>query len=308
VPAVHACAALVAFAANSLLCRLALGAGTIDAATFTTIRLASGAALLFSLGGFTRRSGGPLDARRVPGTLSAPPLAGHERACGRHETPARRVEWRSAAALLVYAVAFSFAYLSLTAAAGALILFGAVQTTMLGAALWSGERPRPGEWLGLAAAAGGLIYLVSPGLTAPPCAGSALMATAGIAWGCYSLWGRRAGNPLSNTAANFATATPFAAALNLLEVGELHVTGRGALLAATSGALASGLGYVAWYAALPRLTATRAATIQLSVPVLAAAGGAIFLSEPVTPRLVFSAVLILGGIGIAIAARAGRQA
>jgi drug/metabolite transporter (DMT)-like permease len=277
VTAVFACAALIAFAANSLLCRLALGGQAIDPATFTSIRLASGALLLVPLAGVTSGA-------------SAAPLRGY-------------AAWRSPAALLVYAVAFSFSYLSLTAATGALILFGAVQVTMLGAAILSGERPGAAEWAGLATAAGGLAYLVSPGISAPPTQGWALMTLAGIAWACYSLWGRRSTHPIGDTAKNFLRAVPFALVFNLSAIDGLRVTRSGALLAVTSGALASGLGYVAWYSALPRISATRAATIQLSVPVIAASGGVVLLSEPMTTRLVLSALLILGGIGLAIAGR-----
>jgi drug/metabolite transporter (DMT)-like permease len=218
-------------------------------------------------------------------------------------TNTANTSWRSAVALFAYAIAFSFAYVSLPVATGALILFGAVQTTMLAAALRSGERPRPLEWIGFGMAIGGLAYLVSPGLTAPSAAGSMLMALSGIAWGWYSLWGRRGTNPIGDTTINFVRAAPLALFVSLAMAGSLYTTGRGALLAASSGAVTSGLGYVAWYAALPRLTATRAATVQLATPVLTAVGGVLFLSESVSARLGISAVLILGGIATAVFSR-----
>jgi drug/metabolite transporter (DMT)-like permease len=269
--------ALLAFAANSLFCRLALRGATIDAASFTSIRLASGAAILFAVVTMSR--------------------AGH----GLRTT--ENVRWRSAVALFVYAITFSFAYLSLSAGTGALILFGSVQTTMLIAAIGSGERPRLLEWVGLLCGIGGLVYLIFPGLAAPPLGGSMLMAAAGISWGLYSLWGRQALNPLAATTRNFVRTLPFVIVSSVIFMSRFHVTGEGAIIAVASGALASALGYIAWYAALRGLTATRAAIVQLSVPVIAAAGGVIFLSEAVTLRLVASAAIILGGIGLAVIGR-----
>ncbi|HTN44424.1 MAG TPA: DMT family transporter [Nitrospiria bacterium] len=267
--------ALVAFAANSVLCRLALGAATIDAASFSTIRLASGAfTLLLVMSIFKEK------ASFTP--------------CGR---------WVSAILLFAYAVPFSFAYIGLSAGTGALILFGAVQATMILAALRSGERPHQLEWAGLILAIGGLVCLVFPGLTAPSPTSSSLMAVAGIAWGIYSLRGRGAPSPLADTTRNFVHAVPPALGVNLVMLRDLHVSAEGASLAVLSGALASGMGYVVWYAALRGLTAMRAATVQLAVPVLAAAGGVLFLSEPVSLRLVASAIVILGGVGLALAGR-----
>ena len=195
---------------------------------------------------------------------------------------------------------FSFAYISLSAGTGALILFAAVQITMIAVGLYTGERPGTFEWVGLLIAIAGLIYLVSPGVTAPSTAGSVLMATAGIAWGIYSLRGRGAGDPVRVTTDNFLRTVPLAIVIVLLSLPVLTVTPRGFLWAALSGSITSGVGYVLWYAALPRLTATRAATLQLAVPVLAAIGGITFLSEAVSLRLVISAVVILGGVGLAI--------
>jgi drug/metabolite transporter (DMT)-like permease len=273
---VYTAFALVAFAANSLLCRMALGAGdAIDAATFTNIRIASGAAMLLLI----------LKAR------------------GNRLAFDFRRNVFSAFLLFLYAIAFSLAYLNLNAATGALILFGSVQTTMILWALASGERPRPAEWLGLLAALGGLIYLVFPGLQAPPIASSLLMITAGAAWGFYTLRGRGATNPLGETTKNFLLAAPFALITNVFMINAAHVSPRGALLAVLSGAVASGVGYVIWYAALGGLTATRAATVQLSVPVITAIGGIALLNEKLSLRLAIAAALILGGIALAVFGR-----
>ncbi len=266
--------ALIAFAANSIFCRFALGDQTIDAASFTTVRLLSGALTLACIVLLTRR-GSPLQSGN----------------------------WISASMLFLYAVTFSFAYISLSAGTGALILFGAVQITMILSGLIAGERPRLLEWLGLLAALGGLVYLVLPGLSAPSPLGSALMALAGIAWGVYSLRGRGIDDPVANTTGNFVRAAPLALIVSLIALSNYSLSPKGALLAVLSGALASGLGYVIWYAALRDLTATRAATVQLAVPVIAAIGGIFFLAEAVTLRLTFASIAILGGVGLAISRR-----
>jgi drug/metabolite transporter (DMT)-like permease len=296
-------AALVGFAANSLLCRAALGARSIDAASFTGIRLGSGALVLWlivrlvsapspSISARASSPAGSPDARSIaPGGRAGVLGAG---------------SWGSAAALFLYAAAFSFSYLRLTAATGALILFTAVQATMIAAGIRRGERPRTLEWLGFAAAAGGLVALTLPGLAAPDPLGAALMAAAGVAWGRYSLRGRGAARPLAATADNFLRSLAFAAPLAAVIALDGHATARGAGLAIASGAVASGVGYSLWYAALPRLAATRAAIIQLSVPVLAAAGAAALLGEPITSRLAGAAAAIVGGIALAIAARQRR--
>ena len=268
--------ALVAFAMNSVLCRLALGQSAIDAASFSTIRLSSGAVALLLITLVVKRG-------IVSGTT--------------------RGSWASAALLFVYAVAFSLAYINLTAGTGALILFGSVQATMILAALVSGERPRLLEWLGLALALAGLIYLVLPGLKAPPLSSSALMAVAGVAWGFYSLRGRGVKEPLALTTGNFVRAVPLAVAVSLVMLNGLHASSKGVLFAVLSGALASGVGYVIWYSALRGLTATRAATVQLAVPLLAAVGGVALLAEEITLRLLLAAIMILGGVGIALASR-----
>jgi len=218
---------------------------------------------------------------------------------GRSPDRSRGGNWPSAALLLLYAVPFSFAYNNLATGTGALILFGAVQATMLIAALVSGERPRLIQWLGLATAAIGLLYLLLPGLGAPEPVGSVLMAVAGVAWGFYSLRGRGSAHPLADTAGNFMRTVPMVAIVSLVSLSDFHVTPTGAMLALASGAIASGVGYAIWYAALAGLTATLAATVQLSVPIIAAAGGVVFMAEDVTLRLVLSSVLILGGVGMA---------
>lgn len=262
--------AMIAFAGNSLLCRVALTDTGIDAASFTTIRLASGALTLWLVASLARRERGG------------------------------RGNWLSAFALTAYAAGFSFAYLSLSAATGALLLFGAVQATMIGHGLAKGERFRAPQLAGLALALAGLVGLLMPGLAAPPLGGAAWMLGAGVAWGVYSLRGRGAGDPTRVTAGNFLRAVPLALALGALTWPGAAVDAAGFAYAVASGALASGLGYAIWYTALPALKATHAATVQLSVPVIAAAGGAAFLGEVVTLRLALASAAILGGIALVI--------
>lgn len=266
---------LIAFAGNSVLCRLALGDATIDAAGFTAVRLLSGALALLVLVGARDR------------TL----------------LPRWHGSWLSAFALFAYAIAFSYAYLSLSAGTGALILFGAVQATMILAGLRAGERPSRVEWAGLLVALAGVVWLVFPGLTAPSPVGTGLMALAGVMWGVYSLLGRRTNDALPETAGNFVRSLPMVAVVAALAADGIDLSARGVVYAASSGALASGVGYALWYAALRGLTATRAAIVQLAVPVLAALGGVVFLAETITLRLVVAAVLILGGVGAATALR-----
>ena len=262
--------AMLAFAANSLLCRLALKDAHIDAASFTALRLVSGALVLAMI--VRLRGGRPLAAG----------------------------SWRSAWALFVYAAAFSYAYLGLSAAAGALLLFGAVQATMIGYGLHAGERMTARQWAGLLIAAAGLLALLLPGLAAPPLHYALLMVAAGIGWGIYSLRARGSGDPASATAGNFLRAAPIAAALGVASFPWSGMDGAGIAYALSSGALASGLGYVVWYRALQGLNATTAASVQLSVPVLATLGGVTLLSEPVTARLLYASVAILGGLALVI--------
>jgi drug/metabolite transporter (DMT)-like permease len=264
--------ALVAFAGNSVLCRLALASAAIDAASFTGLRLVSGTLVLALF-------------------MACSP---------RRSRAAARGSWISAAALFAYAAAFSFAYLTLSTATGALILFGAVQLTMLLAAHLSGEPLRRNELIGAGLACVGLCYLVSPGVTAPSLKGALLMAGAGIAWGIYSLRGRSSLDPLAETTRNFALTLPCVALLGLCFFNDSHISLQGGLLALLSGGLASGVGYALWYAALPGMTATRASIVQLAVPLLAALAGTIFLAEALTARLVFAAAAILGGIALAV--------
>jgi drug/metabolite transporter (DMT)-like permease len=269
--------ALVAFAGNSVLCRLALGEATIDAASFTAVRLISGALVLWLI-------------TAVIGNRRQPAATGGS--------------WIAGVFLFLYAITFSFAYLSLSAGTGALILFAAVQFTMIAAGLGSGEKPLLLEWCGFAAALAGFGYLVLPGIAAPSLSGSALMATAGIAWGFYSLRGRGVADPVRATGDNFLRTVPLVVIVVALRWSSLQLRFEGLLWAMLSGALTSGLGYVVWYAALRRLTATRAATVQLAVPVITALGGVLFLSETLTVRLLVSAGAILGGIGLSVSARA----
>ena len=266
--------AMTAFAGNSLLCRLALKQASMDAASFTTIRILSGAVVLW------------LVVR------------------ARHGAPAGAGNWGSALALFFYAAAFSFAYISLPAGTGALLLFGAVQATMIGHGLWSGERFRGLQLAGLGLAFGGLFGLFLPGLSAPPLEGSVLMVGAGLAWGIYSLRGKGAGDPTRVTAGNFLRAAPLAMALSvfMLLSKDASLNAAGVGYAVASGALTSGIGYAIWYAALPALRATNAATVQLSVPVIAALGGIVFLGEPVTLRLTLASIAILGGIALVMLA------
>lgn len=272
---------MVAFASNSLLCRLALQHAAIDAASFSSIRLVSGAV-----------------------TLAILARAGSARA-GR--APQAHADWVAAAMLFAYVAFFSFAYLTLSAGTGALILFGAVQLTMLGAGLRAGERFEPLGWLGFALAAGGLVYLVSPGVTAPTPLGAALMTAAGVAWGVYSLRGRGLTDPLGATAGNFLRAAPMALVLSALLISRAHVSPAGLGLALASGAVTSGIGYVIWYAALKGLSAIRAAAVQLSVPPIAAFGAVLFLAEPLTPRLAAASAAILGGIAVVLVSRTQRK-
>ena len=261
---------MLAFAANSLLCRAALKRMTIDAASFSSIRILSAAIALWLI----------LRVKRSD-------TRGHG-------------TWPSATALFLYVAAFSFAYNTLPAATGALLLFAAVQATMIGWGFRTGERLQLQQWLGLILACGGLVVLLLPGLSAPPAAGAMLMITAGAAWGIYSLRGKGVTHPTAATAGNFLRAVPMTIALSLACLPWARIDAAGATYAAISGAITSGLGYVIWYAALPGLTATSAATVQLSAPVIAAIGGILFLSEPLTLRFMLASIAVLGGIALVV--------
>jgi drug/metabolite transporter (DMT)-like permease len=270
--------ALTAFAANSLLCRLALRDGAIDPVSFTQIRLASGALALLPI---------------LLANSSVRPRLVLAR------------DWRPATALFVYALGFSLAYVGLGVGAGALILFGTVQLSMIGLGLIKGDRPGPLGWLGLALAFGGLVWLVAPGLSAPPLWAAALMAVAGLAWGVYSVLGKSEADPIYATARNFVLAAPLVVALLAVHPGARHLGGDGIALALASGMVASGLGYVLWYLALRGLSHLGASIGQLSVPVLATIGGALLLGEPVTARVLIASAVILGGI--LVATRLGKR-
>ncbi len=272
--ALLAAAAMVGFAANSLLSRAALRGNEIDAASFTAIRLATGAVVLALL----------VLGRR-----------GSFRGAG---------SWRSAAALAGYAVAFTFAYRELGAGAGALILFGTVQLTMITGGLLGGDRPTAAQWIGWAVALAGLVVINAPGIDPPPVRGAALMIVAGIGWGIYSLRGRGVARPLATTADNFVRTVPIAIVLILVaQLTGARASARGIVLAAASGGLASGLGYSLWYAAVPVLGATRAAAIQLSVPVLTAAAAMLLFGEVLRPGLAIGGAAIVCGLALALTSR-----
>lgn len=262
--------AMLAFAGNSLLCRAALLHTSIDPATFTTVRLVAGAMIL--------------------GVIVSM----------RHSNEGSKGSWLSGFWLFLYAAAFSFAYVGLSAAVGALLLFGVVQITMIAAGLWRGERLQALQEAGFLSAFGGLVVLLLPGLSAPPWQEAALMILAGIAWGMYSLRGQGKGSPVHLTAGNFLKAVPYAVVVSLAFMSSFSVDTAGLAYAVMSGALTSGLGYAVWYAVLPALRATDAAVIQLSVPVIAAVGGVILLNEVISVRLVLASTAILGGIALVI--------
>ena len=263
--------ALVAFAANSVLCRLALKDGAIDAVSFTQLRLLAGAVFL-----------APFFYMRRTALL-----------------PLKGADWKPAAALFVYAFAFSLSYLSLGAGTGALILFGTVQFTMIGVGYLKGDRPAPLQLVGVGLAFAGLVYLLLPGVSAPPLIGAGLMALAGLAWGAYSLFGKGSADPVGATARNFALTVP-AILLLILWPHQGHITGEGAALAIASGAITSGAGYVIWYRALKGLANLSASVVQLAVPAIATLGGVVFIAEEVTVRFIVATILILGGIYLAI--------
>lgn len=265
--------AMLAFAANSLLCRLALRDASIDAATFTSIRLLAGALALWLILRFR--------GQRLQGAGS----------------------WWSGLALFAYAAAFSFAYLMLTAATGALLLFGSVQATMIGYALLKRERFALVQLIGFVIACAGLIYLLAPGVAAPPLSGAALMIVAGVAWGMYSLRGKGSGDPTLATAGNFARAVVFTLALSAILLPQASIDAEGVLYAVASGALTSGVGYVIWYAAVRMIKSTSAAIVQLSVPVITAVGGVVLLGEAVSLRLAFASIAVLGGIALVLGRR-----
>jgi len=264
---------MVAFASNSILCRLALGEQAIDAASFTALRLLSGAAMLAVI----------LAYRNDQFSL-------------------KKVNLVSASMLYIYAACFSFSYIKLSVATGALLLFGAVQLTMTGFAIAKGERPGLHSWLGILTAFAGLIYLLLPGVSAPPLFSAMLMIIAGIAWGIYTLRGKGAEQPIVTTGWNFIGTIPLAILTVLLSEADIRLTSEGIILSVVSGALASSLGYAIWYSVLPRIKPINAATLQLSVPIIAAFGGLVLVGEAVSLRLLIASLLVLGGIYVTIRA------
>lgn len=271
--------AMVAFAANSLLARVALGHDAIDAASYTLIRIVSGAGFLF------------LVSWRMSAKAAAP------------SRPGLKGNWVSAAALFVYAIAFSYAYLALGAAMGALVLFSSVQATMIVWSLSQGARPARGEVVGFVAAFVGFVYLVLPGVGRPDPQGTVLMTLSGVAWGVYTLKGRGSSSPLADTAGNFVRASAFCLPLGVFALADPNLTFGGVSLALASGVVASGLGYAIWYLALPSLTTFQAALVQLSVPVITAAGAIVLLDETLTLRFALVSVVVLGGIALAIVSK-----
>lgn len=270
-------AAMVAFAANSILCRMSLGAGHIDASSFTSIRLLSGTVCLLLIVGWRDRS----------------IALGRPRAAG-------------VAALFIYMIGFSFAYQSLSAGTGALLLFGFVQLTMLGIAAYRGERWPGLAWAGMLMAVCGLVYLLLPGVEAPDPLYSAFMASAGIAWGIYSILGAAGDDPTRSTARNFLYATPLALLVSFFDLHQMVLSWEGVVLAIASGAIASGIGYAIWYTALEYIRASSAAIIQLSVPALATLGGVLLLAEPLNMRIVLATALIISGIALALTRRSAK--
>ena len=268
--------ALIAFASNSVLCRLALGENSIDAASFTAIRLISGVVVLAIIFG-----------------LSASQSSSNS-------NTKSRGSWRASAMLFLYAITFSYAYLLLETGTGALILFASVQITMVLVDIISGNRPRPIEWVGMIVAFLGFIYLVAPGVSAPSPIGLILMVVSGIAWGFYTLAGRGSSQPLADTTFNFLRTLPLVAILVLATFSNTTLSTTGIVLAILSGGIASGTGYSIWYMALGGLSATQAAVVQLLVPIIAALGGVLFAAEPLHLRLVLASATILGGVLILI--------
>ena len=271
--------ALIAFAANSVLCRLALGGSAIDASTFTIVRLLSGVIVLTVI----------LNISKINTNSNS--------------SPSTKGSWPASIALFLYAITFSFAYVTLETATGALILFGSVQITMILLSIFSGNRLHISEWVGMAIAFAGFVYLILPGVTTPSVIGFFLMTVSGIAWGVYTLKGRGSKSPIMDTAYNFLRTIPFVIILAIITMKYAHYSSEGILLAALSGGIASGIGYMIWYIALSGLSVTQAAVLQLLVPVIAAVGGIIFVSESISLRLAVSSTMILGGILMVVLGR-----
>jgi drug/metabolite transporter (DMT)-like permease len=271
--------ALIAFAANSVLCRLALGESAIDASTFTIVRLLAGAIVLTVIMSISKIKSNSNTNSSTKGS------------------------WPASTALFIYGLTFSFAYVTLDTATGALILFGSVQITMILMSIFSGNRLHISEWFGMAIAFTGFVYRILPGVTTPSVIGFLLMTVSGIAWGIYTLKGRGSKNPIMDTAFNFLRTMPFVIILAIVTFKYAHYSSEGILLAVLSGSIASGIGYMIWYSALSGLSVTQAAVLQLLVPVIAAVGGIIFVSESISFRLTVSSAMILGGILMVVLGR-----
>lgn len=271
--------ALIAFAANSVLCRLALGESAIDASTFTIVRLLAGAIVLTVIMSISKIKSNSNTNSSTKGS------------------------WPASIALFIYALTFSFAYVTLDTATGALILFGSVQIAMILMSIFSGNRLHISEWFGMAIAFTGFVYLILPGVTTPSVIGFLLMTVSGIAWGIYTLKGRGSKNPIMDTAFNFLRTMPFVIILAIVTFKYAHYSSEGILLAVLSGSIASGIGYMIWYSALSGLSVNQAAVLQLLVPVIAAVGGIIFVSESISFRLTVSSAMILGGILMVVLGR-----
>ncbi|GLQ31990.1 hypothetical protein GCM10007876_24690 [Litoribrevibacter albus] len=281
--------ALIAFAGNSIFCRLALGEERIDAASFTSIRLLTGIAVLLAVLALS-----PYRVKVRNGQVQG---------ADEHQTQPTRGSWRAALMLFIYAIGFSYAYVSLETGTGALILFGAVQITMIAVGLVTGNRLTVIEWLGVLLAFAGFTYLMLPGVEAPSLLGFVFMAAAGVAWGFYTLAGKGSRHPLSDTAFNFVRTLPLVVLLIVLTISNSQMTLYGIVLAMLSGGLASGIGYTIWYMALEGLSAIQAAVLQLLVPIIATIGGFVFSGEEITLRFVIATLMVLGGILMVILGR-----
>ncbi len=264
--------ALIAFAANSVLCRMALKEGSIDPGSFTGIRLLSGAFTLLLLIGISRKG------KKIE----------------------KKGSWVSGLMLFIYAICFSYAYISLDTGTGALIAFSTVQITMIVYSIVKGHKLSLIETIGILLAFAGFVYLVSPGVNAPPLFGMLLMILSGFGWGMYSIYGNNSKNPLEDTAYNFLRSLPLIGLVLLVTIKKIHLSQEGVILALISGTVTSGLSYTIWYMALNYLNRVEASVVQLAVPVIAAAGGILFLAERPNLRLVLSTLLIFIGIYLVI--------
>lgn len=280
--------AMIAFAANAVICRWALDGGWIDPVSFTSLRLGSGAAMLFIVMSLFAWQG----VKNKPGNSAPKKIS--------------KGSWKAAFILFVYALTFSYGYVAISTATGALILAGVVQLTMIGYALRNGDQLHKAEWIGVAAALLGLLYLMYPKLTTPSWWGLVMVIVSAYTWALYSLKGRQSLAPLQDTAYNFYRTLPMitaASVISLLFIDVVHLTPFGIGMAIFSGAVTSGLGYILWYKALPQISSTLASAAQLLVPLFAAIGATLLISEPITLRLTIAAAMMLGGLGLVLVGR-----